>query len=87
MFRTIRCLVMVMLPLAVAVPAVQAQEVPRSGETALESPSLWTEALIWARALFTGGGPFIDPNGGSRIVAVDEDGGRLVQEDGSGPNG
>ena len=88
MFRTIRCLVMVMLLLAVAVPAAQAQEAPANGEPALESPSLWTEILSWASALFTGGGPFIDPNGRGS-TPVDGEGGRLAQEEGTltRPNG
>lgn len=80
MFRTIRCLVMVMLLLAVAVPAVQAREVATAGEPALESPGLWSGILSWVSALFTGGGPFIDPNG-RNTTPVGGDGGRLAQED------
>ena len=79
MFRTIRCFVMVMLLLAVAVPAAQAQEVPPHGELTLESaPSLWTEVLNWVSALFTGGGPFIDPNGGDYAAPLSGDGAHQV---------
>ena len=81
MFRTIRCLVMVTLLSAVAAPAAQAQEIPANGGP-VESPSLWTGILSWVSPLFTGGGPFIDPNGGSRTIQVDGAGGRLAQEDG-----
>lgn len=88
MSRTIRCLVMVMLLLAVGVPAAPAQEAPANGGPALEAPSLWTGILSWMSSLFSGGGPFIDPNGrGSTPVAGD--GGRLAQEEGTltRPNG
>lgn len=82
MSRTIRCLVMVMLLLAVGVPAAQAQEAPANGEPAAESPDLWTGFVSWVSSLFTGGGPFIDPNGRGS-TPIDGDGRRFAQEEGT----
>lgn len=93
MFRTIRCLAMVMLLVVVAVPAAQAQKVPSASSAAgpaLEPPGPWTGLLSWMSSLFTGGGPFIDPNGGDRSRPADADGSRFVQGDGGpfiDPNG
>ncbi|HEX2223331.1 MAG TPA: hypothetical protein VHN15_03900 [Thermoanaerobaculia bacterium] len=93
MFRTMRYLgIGMMLLLAVAAPAAANPEpAAAKAEKAAEAPAgLWEEILSWWSAVLTGGGPFIDPNGGGTSVSEDGDGSRLVAGDGGpfiDPNG
>lgn len=92
MIRTMRCLGFgMMLLLAAAVPAAQAQEGAGQGEPAVETPAgVWDGILSWLSAVFAGGGPFIDPNGRGTSVPDENGGSRLLARDGGpfiDPNG